>query len=111
MHILAAVVVFASLILLCIIFRKRALEKFEADNTKYKTARVRARIYEICIVVMILGVLLNVLYALEIRLLGDTTFFWGEAIMLFSFSIAWLTASKIIIPDEKRPTILPTKEA
>ena len=108
-HLGAAIVVFVSLFWLCLIFRKRAFAKFLVEN--YLTARVRAHIYELCMVGIILGALLIVLYKWEILSLGDTTFFWGEAIMLFSFSIAWLTASKIIIWDEKRPTLLPKREA
>ena len=106
-HIIAAIVVFASLFWLCLIFRKRAFDKYRANN--YMTARVRGHIYEICIAGIVLGFLLIGLYKGGVKLLGDTTFFWGEAIMLFSFSIAWLTASKIIIWDGKRPTLLPNK--
>lgn len=106
-HIGATIVVFASLFWLCLIFRKRAFDKFRVKN--YMTARVRAHIYELCMAGIFLGALLIGLYKGGGKLLGDTTVFWGEAIMLFSFSIAWLTASKIIIWDGKRPTLLPTK--
>jgi heme A synthase len=106
-HISAAIVVFASLFWLCLIFRKRAFDKFKANN--YMTARVRAHIYELCMAGILLGALLVGLYKAGIKSLGDTALFWGEAIMLFSFSIAWLTASKIIIWDGKRPTLLPIK--
>jgi len=106
-HISAAIMVFASLFWLCLIFRKRAFEKFRVNN--YMTARIRAHIYELCMAGIILGAILIGLYKGGSKLLGDTTFFWGEAIMLFSFSIAWLTASKIIIWDGKRPTLLPNK--
>ncbi len=106
-HISAAIVVFVSLFWLCLIFRKRAFDKYRVKN--YITARARAHIYEICMAGIILGALLIGLYKGGGKLLGDTTFFWGEAIMLFSFSMAWLTASKIIISDGKRPTILPIK--
>ena len=105
-HILAAAVVFAALLALCIVFRGSALEKYRKN--KLKTARLRARIYEGCIAGIIFGIFLIALYKFDIKLLGDTTFFWGEAVMLFSFSIAWLTASKIVIWDGERPRLLPS---
>ena len=89
--------VFAILFWLCLIFRKRALEKYRGKY--YITARVRAHIYELCMTGIFFGALLIGLCGVDGNLFGDTTFFWGEAIMLFSFSIAWLTASKIIIWD------------
>lgn len=107
LHFAAAFVVFASLFWLCFIFRKRAYEKYR--DQKFMTALVRAHIYEICMVVMLVGALLIGLsylgYSYE-----ETGIFWGEAIMLFSFSIAWLTASKIIICDGNRQTLLPKSE-
>ena len=104
-HLGAAVLVFGSLLWLCLIFRKRALEKFE--KTQFTTAWIRSHIYEGCIGGIVIGALLVGLYKIDVKVLGETSFFWGEALMLFAFSIAWLTASKIIIPDAKRPTLLP----
>lgn len=107
LHIGAACVVFSSLFWLCFIFRKRAYEKYREQE--YVTALIRAHIYEICMVGILVGALLIGLFKVG-NLFGDTAIFWGEAIMLFSFSIAWLTASKIIIWDGNRPTLLPIKE-
>lgn len=107
-HIMAAVVVFASLFWLCIIFRKRALDKFKSN--KYTNARVRKHIYELCMIGILLGTVLVGLDMLGFEVLGATTVFWGEAIMLFSFAIAWMTASQMIIADKQRPSILPVNK-
>lgn len=104
-HLTAAVFVFGSLSWLCVIFRKRALDKF--DKTGSKFAKYRARIYELCIAGIVVGAVISGLYNAGIEVLGQSSFFWGEAIMLFAFSFAWLTASKIILPDGVRPRFLP----
>ena len=76
---------------------KRALEKFRAN--RHKTALLRAYLYASCIAGMVAGALLIALYKRGIVSTGDTTVFWGEFIMLVSFGVAWLTASKLIISD------------
>lgn len=106
-HLLASGTVFACLFGLCLIFRRRAFDKYHRDH--YLTARVRAHIYEICMLGIVVGAVLIGLEVVGVKLVGNTTVFWGEAIMLFSFSIAWLTASKILIWDGDRPSILPVK--
>lgn len=105
LHIGAAIAVFGSLFFLCRIFKKRAFDKYHEDN--FKTAKIRANIYTACMAAILIGAALIALYMLEVKIFGSMMFFWGEAIMLFAFSIAWLTASKLIIWDGKRPSFLP----
>lgn len=102
-HLTAAAIVFICLFILCWIFRKRAKKKVDKPNSK-----IRAHIYELCMAGIIVGVILIVLDQYGIQLLGATTFFWAEALMLVSFALAWLTASQIIfLFDGKRPKVLP----
>lgn len=105
LHIGAAILVFGSLFLLCRIFKKRAYDKYHED--KFKTAKIRSHIYMACMAAILFGAGLIALYMFDLKIFGPMMFFWGEAIMLFAFSIAWLTASKLIIWDGKRPSFLP----
>lgn len=107
LHIGAAILVFGSLFFLCRIFKKRAYDKYHKDN--FKTAKIRANIYTVCMATILIGAGMIVLFMLDLKIFGPMMFFWGEAIMLFAFSIAWLTASKLIIWDGKRPSLFPDK--
>ena len=107
LHIGAAILVFGSLFFLCRIFKKRAYDKYHKDN--FKTAKIRANIYTVCMATILIGAGMIVLFMLDLKVFGPMMFFWGEAIMLFAFSIAWLTASKLIIWDGKRPSLFPDK--
>lgn len=101
-HLTFAAIVFISLFVLCVVFRNRAKKKHTGNSQK------RAHIYLACMIGIVVGFILIALYKFNIKLLGDTTFFWAEAIMLFSFSLAWLTASKLIfLWDGERRKILP----
>ncbi|MFV1872610.1 MAG: DUF998 domain-containing protein [Oleiphilus sp.] len=93
-HLAASILVFVALFILCIIFRKHALEK----NTP--TSRLRAHIYVGCMGGIILGVIISARIPWLMSLLGERYVYWAETIMLISFSIAWLTASKMIIREK-----------
>lgn len=102
-HFIAATVVFICLFILCWVFRKRA--KSKVGN---RHSNKRAHIYELCMAGILAGFALLILDYQDIHLLGAQTFFWAEALMLGSFSLAWLTASQLIfLFDGKRPKLLP----
>lgn len=93
-HLWASIGVFVSLFILCLIFRRNALGK------KTLTGNIRAKIYVVCMAGIASGAVLAGFYRLGFELLGVRTVFWAESIMLFAFSIAWLTASKMIIREK-----------
>ncbi len=102
-HFGAATLLFLGLLILCWIFRKRAKNK--TDKSK---AKLRARIYELCMAGIIAGFALLGLDYAGIHLLGPSTFLWAEALMLASFSLAWLTASQLVfLWDGSRPILFP----
>ncbi|HEX2879737.1 MAG TPA: DUF998 domain-containing protein [Polyangiaceae bacterium] len=103
-HIGAAIVVFGILVRLCWIFHNRALAK---KNEEGPMAAIRAYVYRGCIAANLLGFIIIALTKTDVNL-GATAMFRGEAILLGAFSIAWLTASQLILVDPKvRPTLMP----
>ena len=92
-HGLAAAIMFVILALFCVIFLRRASRK------PYGQARIRVLIYAAC-GISILGAIIVLAYdnlsggALGARI--DRLTFWGEAVGLVSFGIAWLTASRVL---------------
>jgi hypothetical protein len=103
-HIGAAIVVFGVLVRLCWIFNKRALQKKSEEGTM---AVVRAYVYRGCIVANVLGFVIIALDKAGVDL-GDTAMFRGETLLLCAFSIAWLTASQLLLVDPKvRPRLMP----
>ena len=93
-HLMASIGVFLSLFILCIIFRHNAKGKHTF------TGSLRACIYEACMFGILVGAVLAGAERLGFPAFGERTIFWAETVMLVSFSIAWLTASKIIIREK-----------
>jgi hypothetical protein len=70
-------------------------------------AVVRAYVYRGCIVANVLGFVIIALDKAGVDL-GDTAMFRGETLLLCAFSIAWLTASQLLLVDPKvRPRLMP----
>jgi hypothetical protein len=106
-HIGAAIVVFGILVRLCWIFHNRALEKKALEGTM---AAIRAYVYRACIGANVLG--FAIIALAKTVDLGKTAVFLGETLLLGAFSVAWLTASQLILVDPKvRPTLLPRRQS
>jgi hypothetical protein len=105
-HLIATIVMFGVLIAFCIIFYRRAQEKFKEDKSHFE-ARRRRNIYVLCGFGMGVSTLL-LLTAAACNLKGwpvtavcppaRPLVLWGETIGLVFFGIAWLTASKVFRP-------------
>ncbi len=106
-HYTAAAVMFAILAVFCYFFYLRAKSK-ETDK-----ALLRARIYGLCGLIILLGMALMV----ADKLLGgalsarfERLTFFAEALALVAFGVAWLTASRklpIITTNEDRLPMFP----
>jgi hypothetical protein len=90
-HGLAAAVMFVVLAYFCLAFYRRAKAKH------YPEAERRALIYVACGVTIVAAILALALdYFLDHRFSKGTAFiFWGEAVALVAFGVAWFTASKV----------------
>jgi hypothetical protein len=93
-HVVSAGLMFLVLTCFCYIFIKRAREK------GHREANVRAIIYALCGIGMILSILLFIAAAFGY---GEALVFWGETVGLVSFGISWLTASRVL-PYITRPS-------
>lgn len=90
-HVVSASLMFGVLTWFCFTFIKRARAK------GHREARIRASIYGICGIGMVISILM--LLASSIRELNSSLaslVFWGEAVGLVSFGISWLTASRVL---------------
>lgn len=86
-HGLSAGLMFFVLACFCYIFLRRAWQKGHTQ------ARLRAGIYALCGLGMIVSILLFVAAAFKV---GEALVFWGETVGLVSFGISWLTASRVL---------------
>lgn len=93
-HFSAAAVLFGCMLYISAIFNNRARKKAAVKNNA--RAGKRSLVYKLCVTGMSMGFVIAILNALEIKILGDTTLFWAEFVMLVSFSVSWLTASQIL---------------
>jgi cytochrome b561 len=98
-HIGAAAGVFVVLVRLCWIFKERAKAK-KGTGKWDSNAALRMHFYRSCIALSTAGVGIIVINALE-WIQWDTALFWGEVMVLAAFSIAWLTASKLILKEPR----------
>jgi hypothetical protein len=86
-HVLSAGLMFLVLTCFCYIFIQRARKK------GYREANVRAFIYALCGIGMIVSILLFIAAAFGY---GEALVFWGETVGLLSFGMSWLTASRVL---------------
>lgn len=95
-HGAAAAVMFVVLAFFCVAFYRRA--KVKARTLGFREANRRAAIYVLCFVAIVLAILALALdFFLDHRFSNGTDFiFWGEAVALVAFGIAWFTASKVV---------------
>jgi hypothetical protein len=95
-HLISAGVMFFVLTCFCYVFFERAREK------RHLHAYVRATIYALCGLGMIVSILLFIFAAFKG---GEGLVFLGEAVGLVSFGISWLTASRVLpvitLPSER----------
>lgn len=92
-HGLSAAVMFIVLAYFCLAFYRRTRTK------NYPEAKRRAAIYVLCGIAIVVSILvLAIDYFLGHRLSNSftTLTFWGEALALWAFGIAWFTASKVV---------------
>lgn len=107
LHVVSAVTMFLILAFFCWSFYQRAKTK------KYPQARIRAILYLACggiILVSIATMGADFFLGDAIGQLIPRLMFYGEAIALIAFGVAWLTASRIlpwITHSEERLSILP----
>lgn len=108
-HYISATIMFLILVTFCYSFYKRAHSK------GHKQAVFRAYIYAICGITILVSI---AVIGLDCVLDGvissriNRLTFYGEAVALFAFGIAWLTASRIlpvITSKEERLSISPFK--
>jgi hypothetical protein len=93
-HVISAGLMFLVLACFCYIFLQRARKK------RHPQANVRAIIYALCGLGMIVSILLFIAAAFKD---GEALVFLGEAVGLVSFGISWLTASRVL-PVITRPS-------
>jgi hypothetical protein len=92
-HGLSAAIMFVILAYFCYLFFLRAQEK------GYTQARVRAVIYVICGIVILVSIAVLAIDFFGGGILSaivPTLTFWGEGFALVFFSISWLTASRLL---------------
>lgn len=92
-HGIAAAIMFVILAAFCFIFRSRALPK------GHREARLRAGIYAVCGVVILLSIAVIALDPLldgAISASVSRLTFRGENAALVAFGVAWLTASRVL---------------
>lgn len=93
LHVISSVLMFSILAIFCYRFFKRAYDKGHTH------ARVRAVIYALCGLMIVLAMIaIAADFALDHSLSEKITgfVFYGEATALMSFGVAWLVASRIL---------------
>ena len=92
LHGLSAAAMFIVLAYFCLAFYRRTKSK------NYPQAKIRGAIYIACGLVIVASILaLAIDFFLDHRFSTGTAFiFWGEAVALVAFGIAWLLASKVL---------------
>ena len=109
-HVACATVMFLILAWFCYLFHRRARGK------GHGRPRLRARIYAVCGIAMLVSiVVLGANVAMKGALAASLHFprlvFWGEALALVSFGISWLTASHTLpLINEPAERFSPLKE-
>ncbi|MDB5897388.1 MAG: hypothetical protein JWP22_3483 [Ramlibacter sp.] len=92
-HAVSAAVMFIILAFFCYEFRRRALEK------RYAEAKLRAKIYVVCGLVIILAVAVLGIDSMTgggLRQHVAALTFYGETAGLVAFGFSWLTASRVL---------------
>jgi len=101
-HWVSAASMFVILTYFCYTFRQRALDRNHFE------AKIRAAIYLICGIAMLVSIAVLGADALSHRWLTHRVsdlVFWGETVSLIAFGVSWLTASRVLPlltrPDER----------
>jgi L-asparagine transporter-like permease len=100
-HYIAAAILFIILAIFCLFFYRRAKAKEHIE------AKVRAGIYAVCGILMLLSILALALDFI-VGLHWEQLVFYAESIALVAFGVAWLTASRnlpIITSKEEKLSV------
>lgn len=92
-HYICAALMFSVLAYFCLVFRDRAKRKFTVE------AKVRANVYLVSALVMISCMCILLLDVVTDEYISERIprlVYFGEAVALFSFGVAWLTASRML---------------
>jgi fumarate reductase subunit D len=109
LHYTSAAIMFIILAIFCYLFNERALHKGHPE------AILRTYIYTICGDVIVVSMAVMALYSIISKLSGfsiDRLVFYGEAISLIAFGVAWLTASltlPLITSNDERIRLFSSK--
>lgn len=91
-HFVSAFLLIAILFVFCVIFFKRALKKLKI-NPDHKKLKIRAALYLVCAVAMLLSAIYYGLFA-DRQDPSNPALFYVELICLVAFGVSWLVAGK-----------------